>query len=108
MSDTKKSGIDSYAGESRKFPPSPELAKNAHIKSMEQYQEMYDESINEPDKFWLKQAETLDWVKKPTKAREYTWDTANQVIDVQWFEDGQLNDMAQKQSRYHLARRTRR
>jgi acetyl-CoA synthetase len=91
MSDTKKSGIDSYAGESRKFPPSPELAKNAHIKSMEQYQEMYDESINEPDKFWLKQAETLDWVKKPTKAREYTWDTANQVIDVQWFEDGQLN-----------------
>lgn len=91
MSDTKKSGIDSYAGESRKFPPPPELAKNAHIKSMEQYQAMYDESINEPAKFWLGQAETLDWVKKPTKAREYKWDTANQVIDIKWFEDGQLN-----------------
>jgi acetyl-CoA synthetase len=91
MSDTKKSGIDSYAGESRKFPPPPELAKNAHIKSMEQYQAMYDESINEPDKFWLGQAEVLDWVKKPTKTREYKWDTANQLIDVKWFEDGQLN-----------------
>jgi len=52
---------------------------------------MYDESINEPDKFWLKQAETLDWFKKPTKARAYKWDTAGKVIDTKWFEDGQLN-----------------
>ena len=91
MSETKKTGIDSYMGESRKFPPPPELTKNAHIKSMEQYQQMYDESINDPDKFWLKEAETLDWVKKPTKGREYTWDTAKQIIDIKWFEDGELN-----------------
>ena len=91
MSETKKTGIDSYMGESRKFPPPPELSKNAHIKSMEQYQQMYDESINDPDKFWLKEAETLDWYKKPTKSREYTWDTANQIIDIKWFKDGELN-----------------
>jgi len=80
MSETKKSGIDSMMIETRKFPPPPELAKKAHIKSMEQYQQMYDESVNEPDKFWLEQAETLDWIKKPTKAREYTWDTAKQIV----------------------------
>jgi len=91
MSETKKTGIDSYMTELRKFPPPPELAKNAHIKSMEQYQQMYDESINDPDKFWLREAETLDWVKKPTKAREYTWDTAKQIVDIKWFEDGELN-----------------
>gem|GEM_PF-3631665 len=68
-----------------------EFAEKAHIKSMEQYQQMYDESINDPDKFWLREAEILDWSKKPTRAREYTWDTANRVIDIKWFEDGELN-----------------
>lgn len=91
MSETKKTGIDSMMSGSRKFPPPKELSEKAHIKSMEQYQQMYDESINEPDKFWLKQAETLDWFKKPTKAREHKWDTAGKVIDTKWFEDGQLN-----------------
>jgi len=91
MSEQKRTGIDSMMSESRKFPPPPEFSKNAHIKSMEQYQEMYDESINDPDTFWLKQAEILDWFKKPTKGREYEWDTEKRVIDVKWFEDGELN-----------------
>jgi len=91
MSETKKTGIDSYMTELRKFPPPPELAKNAHIKSMEQYQQMYDESINDPDKFWLREAETLDWYKKPTRSREYTWDVDKGIIDIKWFEDGELN-----------------
>jgi acetyl-CoA synthetase len=58
---------------------------------MEQYQRMYDESVNDPDSFWLKEAEILDWYRKPTKAREYTWDTKQRIIDIKWFEDGQLN-----------------
>jgi len=58
---------------------------------MEQYQQMYDESINDPESFWLRAAEILDWTKKPTKAREYTWDTRQRTIDIKWFEDGQLN-----------------
>ena len=52
---------------------------------------MYQESIEDPDGFWLKMAETLDWFKMPTKGRDYTWDTENRVIDIKWFEDGQLN-----------------
>lgn len=91
MAETKKAGMDSLMSESRKFPPPPEFSKNALISSMEQYQKMYDESINEPDKFWLKQAEMLDWFKKPTKGEEYTWDTVARKIDIKYFEDGQLN-----------------
>ena len=26
---------------------------------------MYQRSINEPDAFWLEQANTLEWIKKP-------------------------------------------
>jgi acetyl-CoA synthetase len=58
---------------------------------MEQYRQMYEESINDPESFWLRAAEILDWYKKPTKAREYTWNTRQRRIDIKWFEDGLLN-----------------
>ena len=91
MSDQQPMGMDSLMEETRRFPPPPEFSANAHIKSPAQYQQMYDESINDPETFWLRQAELLDWIKKPTKGREYTWDTKNKVIDIKCFEDGQLN-----------------
>jgi acetyl-CoA synthetase len=74
-----------------KIPAPPEFSAKAHIQSLEQYQALYDRSINDPEGFWLEQAEILDWVKKPTVARNYTWDTANADIQHRWFEDGVLN-----------------
>ncbi|MCF7809302.1 MAG: acetate--CoA ligase [Candidatus Marinimicrobia bacterium] len=69
------------------FNPSAEFTANAHIKSKEQYQEMYDRSINDPDGFWAEQAERLTWFKK--------WDTvANYDLakaEIKWFEGGKLN-----------------
>ena len=54
-------GIDSLMTEGgRTFAPPADLSAKAHVGSSEQYEEMYKESINEPDRFWLKQAETLD------------------------------------------------
>ncbi len=73
----QKKGIDSLMSENRTFPPPANIKANAYINSMEQYQKMWEESINEPDSFWLKEAENLHWFKKPTKALEYTWDTKN-------------------------------
>jgi len=78
--------------ESEKFAPPAALSAKAHVKSLEEYQAMYDESINDPDGFWLKMAvETLDWYKAPTKGREYTWDTSERVIEHKFFADGELN-----------------
>ena len=91
MADDQK-GIDSLMAENRSFAPPAELAEKAHIKSTEQYQEMYDRSINDPDGFWLDAAkENLTWIKEPTVAREYTWDTQNRKIELTWFKDGELN-----------------
>ncbi|GAF85243.1 unnamed protein product, partial [marine sediment metagenome] len=87
----QKKAIDSLMTEDRKFPPPPELAAGAHVGSLDQYEKMYKRSIEDPDGFWLEQAETLTWFKKPTKAREYTWDTASRTIRHTWFADGQLN-----------------
>ncbi|NIA21251.1 MAG: acetate--CoA ligase [Anaerolineaceae bacterium] len=87
----QEKAIDSLMGEGRTFPPPAELVANSHISSPEQYQEMYDRSVNDSDAFWLHQAETLDWFTKPTKAREFTWDTAHRKISHTWFADGELN-----------------
>jgi len=83
--------IDSLMSKGRTFPPPAELTAGAEIKTLEQYQEMYDRSINDSDAFWLEQAEAIEWFKKPTKAREYTWDTKGRTIQHTWFADGELN-----------------
>ena len=76
--------------ETRTFPPSPEVVRRAYINA-EQYRTMYEQSVNEPEKFWLEQAKVLDWIKPPTVARRYEWNTAARKIHHTWFEDGVLN-----------------
>ncbi|MBE0542559.1 MAG: acetate--CoA ligase [Verrucomicrobia bacterium] len=87
---SKTVSTSSLLQENRTFPPSPEVIQRAYINA-EQYQKMYERSINESDNFWLEQAGTLEWIKPPTVARKYTWDTAARRIHHTWFEDGQLN-----------------
>ena len=90
MSETKK-GMESLQSEGRKFPPPANIQSNAWIDNMEQYQTMWEKSINDPDGFWLDQAKTLTWFKEPTKSLEYTWDTKARKIEHTWFKDGELN-----------------
>jgi acetyl-CoA synthetase len=77
--------------EKRKFPPSAEVQKRAHIKGFDTYKKMWDKSIKDPNAFWLEQAKLLTWVKEPTKALEYDWNTKGRTIEHTWFADGQLN-----------------
>jgi acetyl-CoA synthetase len=76
--------------EHRTFPPSPEFVQQAYINA-EQYRQMYERSIREPDAFWLEQCEMLEWYKKPTVGRKYVWNTRERKIHHTWFEDGELN-----------------
>ena len=86
----KTVSTNSLLQENRTFPPPDAAVKRAYINAA-QYQAMYESSVKEPDKFWLEQASTLEWLRKPTKARRFTWDTAARRIEHTWFEDGQLN-----------------
>jgi len=91
MAEAKKAiSTDSLMTEERTFPPSKEVVARAHINA-KKYQEMYDLSVSNPDKFWLDQANTLSWFKKPTVTRKYTWDVDKKVLKHTWFEDGELN-----------------
>ena len=70
-----------------KFQPPSSFSEKSHIKSMEQYKEMYQKSINQPEAFWAEQAERLNWFKKWDKVREYDFIKGY----IKWFEGGKLN-----------------
>jgi acetyl-CoA synthetase len=83
--------MKSLMTESRTFPPPGEIQANAHISSVQQYQRMWEESVSNPDAFWLEQAKMLTWFKNPTRSLQYTWDTRQRTIEHSWFADGELN-----------------
>jgi acetyl-CoA synthetase len=86
----KTISTESLSHESRTFPPSPEVVKRALLNA-EQFDAMYQRSLREPEKFWLEQARTLEWIKPPTVARKFIWDTDARKIQHTFFEDGELN-----------------
>ena len=87
----EKNSMESLMAEGRKFPPPAEIQANAYVNSEQQYQQMWEQSVNDPDTFWLEQAKSLTWFKEPTKSLEYNWDTKARKIEHTWFADGKLN-----------------
>ncbi len=86
MNETK--GITSMMGENRVFDPPEELRKTAYIKSMEEYQKMYQRSLNDTEGFWGELAdENLDWYEKWDKVLDSDFKEAKH----QWFVGGKLN-----------------
>ncbi|MCE5317831.1 MAG: acetate--CoA ligase [Parachlamydia sp.] len=83
--------VEHLMAENRRFPPPPSISEKAHIPRFQQYQELYDRSIQDSEAFWLEQAETLDWFKAPTVACEYLWNSAAKEIRHTWFADGLIN-----------------
>jgi acetyl-CoA synthetase len=72
----------------KKYYPLPELSKNARIKDMNMYKKMWEESVKDPEKFWAKEAERIDWIKPYKKV--WTGKTKGDFIG-KWFEGGKLN-----------------
>ena len=70
-----------------KFEPNKTLKLNAHINSIEEYNEIYKHSIDNPEEFWSEQAERISWFKKWNKIWEWNFNKA----EVKWFEGAKLN-----------------
>ena len=77
--------IESMSNESRVFPPPPDFAANADVKSFEEYERIYAEAAADPQAFWAKQAEDLHWFRK--------WDTVLEWNEpyAKWFVGGKIN-----------------
>src|SRR3954471_1410583 len=78
--------IESVLNERRLFAPAPEFSRQAHVKTMGEYETLYKESLESPETFWPRMASELHWFKK--------WD---QLLDwsnppfAKWFVGGKIN-----------------
>ncbi len=70
------------------FQPPARVAARAKIDN-KKYEEMYAQSINDPDGFWAEQAKRLDWIEPFSKVKNTSF--AYPDISIKWFEDGVLN-----------------
>ena len=77
--------IESMLHENRVFQPPQGFSKKAHIKSLDQYRKLYQESVEDPEKFWGKVAKDLHWFKKWKKVREW------ELPFAKWYVGGQTN-----------------
>jgi len=83
-----KEAIDVLMAEKRVFSPSKEFSKRAYIKSIEEYEEIYKRSIDDPEGFWSEMAEKhITWFKKWDKVLEWNFEKP----DIKWFIGGKLN-----------------
>src|SRR6202171_5276617 len=77
--------IDSTLDEQRSFEPPAEFSRKAQIKSLAEYEALYKESVEQPEKFWARAAEELYWFKKWDKVLEW------KVPWAKWFVGGEIN-----------------
>ncbi len=79
--------ITSMQEENRIFRPAKELSKKAYIKSMKQYKDIYQKSMDDTDAFWAEAAEQLDWIKKWDKVSQSDFKKA----EFNFFLGGKIN-----------------
>ncbi|MCG8336064.1 MAG: acetate--CoA ligase [Proteobacteria bacterium] len=64
---------------------------NAWIKTLDQYREMYDRSVKDPEGFWTEMAEMFHWEKKWDTVRSYNYAVSKGPIKIEWFKGAQTN-----------------
>lgn len=82
--------------------PVPQEWKKRAIVDADKYRAMYEASINDPEGFWRREGQRIDWMKPYTKIKNTSFDPHN--VSIKWFEDGTLNASVNCVDR-HLAKR---
>nr|HEX4313178.1 acetate--CoA ligase [Kofleriaceae bacterium] len=77
--------IESVLVENRSFPPPAEFSAHAHVKSMADYQALYDRAAADPEGFWADRARELAWAEPWTRVLDW------KLPDAKWFVGGKLN-----------------
>ncbi|MDV5172010.1 acetate--CoA ligase [Photobacterium rosenbergii] len=83
------------------YPVNQDIAANAHVTD-EQYREMYQQSVINPEGFWREHGQIVDWIKPFSQVKNTSFDTGH--VSINWFADGTLNVSANCIDR-HLATR---
>jgi acetyl-CoA synthetase len=73
--------------ETRLYPPSKEFVDQAYVKSRDEYEKMWKQSIQDPDTFWGGVAKELHWFKPWLKVNREDFAKG----EVEWFIGGKTN-----------------
>lgn len=73
---------------SKVYPVKPDFAANARVKR-DDYTRLYAESVNDPEAFWGRVGQRVDWVTAPTQVKNASFDPKD--LHIKWYEDGTLN-----------------
>jgi acetyl-CoA synthetase len=68
----------------------------------DEYERLYKQSVENPDRFWGKEGKRIDWIKPYTRVKDTSF--AHPHVSIKWFEDGTLNVSANCIDR-HLKKR---
>lgn len=66
----------------------PAIWRERALINFEQYQKLYAESVADPDKFWAREAERLDWQQKWSQVSNYSY---HSPVNIKWFLNAKLN-----------------
>lgn len=69
-------------------PVKDDAKARARIKQ-EDYERLYQQSIETPDVFWAEQGKRLDWFKPFSQVKNVSY--ASKDLSIRWYEDGLLN-----------------
>jgi len=69
-------------------PVDPDVAANARI-DRDAYERLYAESVADPERFWGRVGERLEWMRTPTRIKDVDFDARN--LHIRWYADGELN-----------------
>ena len=72
--------------EAKVYPVFPQIESKTHCDNA-RYQQMYRQSIDDPEAFWAEQAQMIEWFKPWDKVWEHDFTKAH----IRWFEGAQLN-----------------
>ena len=70
------------------YYPDSQYSKSFKI-DKKKYNEMYKESISNPEKFWGKMGNRIDWINPFTKVKNTSF--SHDDVSIKWYEDGTLN-----------------
>jgi acetyl-CoA synthetase len=74
------------------YPVPEDFKKKAYIQSMEEYQKMWRESIDDPDAFWGGIAhEYVTWFQKWDKVADFNYGRSADDLYIRWFTNAKLN-----------------
>ena len=69
------------------FYPNQEFSDRALIGSLDQYRDLYEKSMSDPDAFWSAVADRITWYKKWDTVREFDFVKGY----IKWFDGAKLN-----------------